>query len=806
MADLTKTVDVVLNGEDRLSSQFRMATQTARKFRGVLGGAGVAGGVVAAAGAATAAVAGLSAVLSGKLAQGMAAAYGEFATFESSLKDLEKVLGDHPEQLDEAKNAAQDMAVKYGVASEKIVDSMANWVQAGYDLDESMTLAEDAISLTYASELNMQEATKTMTRVMKGFGVEVDEARRKLDSINSVSNNYAASAGQLSEALGRVAPVAESMGFSMEEIAAVMTPAIEKFQDGRRVGTAFKTTLTKLQSDTKRVQEAMETLGVKQKDANGQFRSGKEILSDVAKNFGELDQSQQAYIATQIAGREHAAKLLATLTSYDQVQNTYNTQMQAAGSITDEVKNRLEAASIQMDRLGAAGKVLAQTIGGKVAESFTDVVGSATDLAGALQDVIQDGGASEFFESINEMAEDLAEWLGKVADAMPEAFEDVDFSGLAENARKAGESFKFWFDGLDPTKPDDLAKAIQKLADTMGGVLGVFEKTNTAMEGTWDGIRLVHNAIQTFMSFLGQEVLHPINGFVQALAAIPGTGEKVEEAAKHLQDTMDEYSDRIEKNAKQTKEAWRDLTNATDEAQKSQADYRAEIERTYRSAEDGEKKVMGFGEAIRSIKEGKHHVELDAKANKDSAKEAGKTAQEKAQEAAKEKVRIKAEAEVNEKKIEKEIAKIESQAETAQEALEMEAKVQVAQAEAQMERYKSSIESVTSSLNASTDALGQLFGEWSGDAGFQKQWAIQDAIEQNMELQERPREQQRKLINKQIELMEARKDAMESGEGLIKIDSEGLEPSLEMLLWEVLEKVQIRASEEASNFLLGING
>jgi len=48
-------------------------------------------------------------------------------------------------------------------------------------------------------------------------------------------------------------------------------------------------------------------------------------------------------------------------------------------------------------------------------------------------------------------------------------------------------------------------------------------------------------------------------------------------------------------------------------------------------------------------------------------------------------------------------------------------------------------------------------------------------------------------------------ESMQGGEALIKIDSTGLEPALEMVMWEILEKVQIRASEEAADFLLGIS-
>jgi len=42
------------------------------------------------------------------------------------------------------------------------------------------------------------------------------------------------------------------------------------------------------------------------------------------------------------------------------------------------------------------------------------------------------------------------------------------------------------------------------------------------------------------------------------------------------------------------------------------------------------------------------------------------------------------------------------------------------------------------------------------------------------------------------------------GSSAIQISADGLQPHLEMILWEILEKIQIRANENCAEFLLGI--
>ena len=819
MADLRKTVDVVLNGRDRISRTFNSVYRNANRVSSALGYGGMgAVGLTAAAGTATTALAALGGVASGKLAEGLAAAYQEYARFESSLKDLEKVLGDQPELMSKAETAAHELAVQYGMSSGQIVDSIANWVQAGYDLDQAMTLAEDSIAATYASELNMSEATDTLTRVLKGFNVEVDGARGKLDAINAISNNYAASVGQLSEALGRAAPVAESVGLSMEQLASLMTPAIEKFQDGRRVGTAFKTMLTKLQDDSQPVQQALDTLGVKQKTANGEFRSGKAILYDVGEAFQGLDQEQQAFIASQIAGREHAAKFLATMGEWDQVSKIYNTAMDSAGSITAEVENRLEAASTQMDRLGSAGEVLAQVIGGQVAESFTNVIQSTTDIVGALQEAVERGDADEFFEQINEMADDLAGYLDDIAGAMPEAFEDVDFERLADAVERVGNAFGSWFDDLDLSKPDDLAIAINRI---LGGaselietfalfvragddVAAAFVNVAKGVQQSYSVLRSINSIWDVFIVAVGSAV-GAYERFLKALDYVPGLDlSGAVQSVHNLGTSIAEYQLQLDK-AREENKSFNQVVQETGSQAKSNKSDLEILGDALRYARDnakgGEDAVRGFQNVIDHL-EGKQ-VEVGAEADEREAREAG----ERAEDQIPDRKDMKAGAEADEDQIEKEMAKIEARAETAQKALEMEAKVEVAQAEAQAERVKAAFESASATIQDTSEQMGTLF-DYLSDPGaifspsFYRE--VQDMIADEHESRQKLMKRQSELMQKEIQLMEEKLNSMRDGEGLIKIEGEGLEPELEAFMWKIVERVQLRVNEQSAEYLLNI--
>jgi hypothetical protein len=100
--------------------------------------------------------------------------------------------------------------------------------------------------------------------------------------------------------------------------------------------------------------------------------------------------------------------------------------------------------------------------------------------------------------------------------------------------------------------------------------------------------------------------------------------------------------------------------------------------------------------------------------------------------------------------------------------------------------------------------IDELFEDHPGQLSQLEAQEWQDAIDEDMAKKQEAFDLQKGLIDQQLELLNTKQNAMNNGEGLIKIDSTGLEPALEEVMWQILEKVQIRAAEQASEFLLGL--
>jgi TP901 family phage tail tape measure protein len=139
-------------------------------------------------------------------------------------------------------------------------------------------------------------------------------------------------------------------------------------------------------------------------------------------------------------------------------------------------------------------------------------------------------------------------------------------------------------------------------------------------------------------------------------------------------------------------------------------------------------------------------------------------------------------------------------------AMEFSVTLQTAQLEAEVERTKALFGSIDTAIESTGNLMGDLLGAL-GDAGtHHEKWMIEDLLRQESEFRKQEFELQRKLTEATIEQMEARTRAIRNGDALIKIQADGLEPALEMIMWNVLEKIQMRVNEEAGEFLIGMNG
>ena len=130
-----------------------------------------------------------------------------------------------------------------------------------------------------------------------------------VDAVNSVSNAFSVSSSDLSKALGIVASTSGAMGNSMEETLGMVTSITEQTRNASKAARSLNTIFARLSqttdenSDTGKALVAIyDKLDISLTGIDGQLRSSFDILTDLSKQWGNLDKNTQNYIALTSAG------------------------------------------------------------------------------------------------------------------------------------------------------------------------------------------------------------------------------------------------------------------------------------------------------------------------------------------------------------------------------------------------------------------------------------------------------------------------------------------------------------------------
>lgn len=242
----------------------------------------------------------------------------------------------------------------------------------------------------------------------------------------------------------------------------------------------------------------------------------------------------------------------------------------------------------------------------------------------------------------------------------------------------------------------------------------------------------------------------------------------------------------------ETSGSFEKIDETAQDAARSFEEIMAEIKKTQTAATDAGAAVKGFGNQLKTV----GAIEIDGKVVEVKAAADGKSIA-----AAKDEVnKIPAEKKVD---VNVETAKLKEQSAIIQKSIEWKAKVNIVEAEEATKRLKDMLSSVDTGIKSTGDLIGKLFGNLASDGG-RYSYEINEQIRKENERRDKEFDLQEKLINQQVRMNELKIQQMEGGNYVVQVAASGLKPHLEMILWEILAAIQLRANEESAEFLLGI--
>lgn len=224
------------------------------------------------------------------------------ADFDQQMSKVSAISGATGDDFDSLRDKANEMGEKTKFSATESAEAMEYMAMAGWKTKDMLGGIEGIMNLAAASGEDLASTSDIVTDAMTAFGLsaegttkivkdgftkEVANATHFADVLAAASSNSNTNVSMLGESFKYVAPVAGSLGYSVEDTAVALGLMANSGIKASQGGTALRTMLTNLAKPTDKIADAMDYLGISLSNSDGSMKSLQELMDDLRESFGQ---------------------------------------------------------------------------------------------------------------------------------------------------------------------------------------------------------------------------------------------------------------------------------------------------------------------------------------------------------------------------------------------------------------------------------------------------------------------------------------------------------------------------------------
>ena len=409
-----------------------------------------------------------------------AAALKAGRSFTDEMNTVQAVSGATGKDFEQLTALARKMGAETKFSASESAEALKYMGMAGWDTQQMTAGLEPILNLAVAAGTDLATTSDIVTDALTAFGMKAEDTAHFTDVLAQASNSANTDVVGLGEAFKYVAPVAGSLGYSVEDVSLALGTMANAGIKGAKAGRALSTSIMRLGSPTKEMSGALSQLGVSLTDSEGKMLPLRTVLEQLRGSFKGLTEEQQLAFASTIFGKDAASSMLPILNAS---QSEWD---KLAGSIDNAEGATKRMRDIMEDSLGGDFDKLKSAAEGELLDIFDIIEPTVRDI---MQKV------SGMLETFHSLPDESKERIVKLALALASIGPTLMVFGklnkgiggtilkladFGKELKKAGSLTK-WLGG----RPIGIAfKAFKKLGGFMGPkLLTAFKFVGTHLLG-----------------------------------------------------------------------------------------------------------------------------------------------------------------------------------------------------------------------------------------------------------------------------------------------------------------------------------
>lgn len=358
--------------------------------------------------------------------------------FEQQMAKVSGIAQAYGDDLESLKQNAMDLAESSRFGATEIAQAYEYMGMAGWKTNQILEGTPGIIDLATASGEDLATVSDIVTDGLTAFGLKAEDTGRFVNVLAEAARSSNTNVGLMGESFKYAAPVAGSLGYSIEDVATALGLMANSGIKASMAGTSLRNIFQRMVEEPNKAAMAMDRLGVSLQNDEGEMYSFREIMDQLRTSMADINISAEDYdkaidnldkrledgtitqkkyeseleeLNKQLLGAEgaekaRAASMLGGTRAMSALLAVANATEEDYNNLTEAINNSGQAMAMLAD--GSVVPLNEALASGQ--EIIAQYEGTAAAMAGTMNDTTQ-GAMAQLMNQIQNMAIELGKTL-----------------------------------------------------------------------------------------------------------------------------------------------------------------------------------------------------------------------------------------------------------------------------------------------------------------------------------------------------------------------------------------------------------
>ncbi|WP_072520443.1 phage tail tape measure protein [Gemella massiliensis] len=321
---------------------------------------------------------------------GMSRVLNEFRETDDGLRRVAAAASDGVREkftssFKEVEASARESSKGTVYSVKQVASGMEELIKANWSSADAQREVINVMNLAKVEGMELAQATEIVADGLASFGLKANETARFTDVLTMASIKSTTDITKMGETLKYVAPVAGTLGYTIEDTASAIAIMANNGIKASVAGTALRAGLTNLVKPSAQAKAALSQIGFSMTDANGKTKPLIQVISELREKTKGMTEAQKAQFSATVFGKTAMSGWMAILNASDTSVNDLTNSIKNSKGATKEMADQLTSGvGGAIDRFKASVSNASYEVGKAWAPAMKSIVDSGTGVVNSL--------------------------------------------------------------------------------------------------------------------------------------------------------------------------------------------------------------------------------------------------------------------------------------------------------------------------------------------------------------------------------------------------------------------------------------